>query len=142
MRVIQILPSLSMGDGVGNDCLAIKDMLRRNGFETEIYAEHIDPRLGKRAAKPVEELPDLDEKDIVIYHLSTGTQLNYEVAKLRAKLIVRYHNVTPPEYFADYDIGAYQNSKAGLDGVKYLSGKAKHVMAVSSFNKNDLVEMG
>lgn len=94
MRVIQMLPSLSMGDGVGNDCLAIKDMLRRNGFETEIYAEHIDPRLGKRVAKPVEELPGLDEKDIVIYHLSTGTQLNYEVAKLRAKLIVRYHNVT------------------------------------------------
>ena len=142
MRVIQLLPSLSMGDGVGNDCLAIKDMLRRNGFDTEIYAEHIDPRLGKKAARPAEELPDLDEKDVVIYHLSTGTQLNYEVAKLKAKLIIRYHNVTPPEYFADYDIGAYQNSKSGLAGVRFLGEKARHVMAVSAYNKEDLVKMG
>lgn len=47
------------------------------GYKTEIFAESIDARLPKGSAKFVEKLPRLNEKDIILYHLSTGTKLNY-----------------------------------------------------------------
>ncbi len=142
MKIIQLLPSLAMGDGVSNDCIAIRGMLRRNGYETEIYADNIDPRLGKRVARLAEDMPELEENDLVIYHLSTGSKLNYDVGRLKAKLILRYHNVTPPDFFSDYDNKAYQNSKAGIEGVRYLCNKAKYIMADSDYNKEDLIKRG
>ena len=45
MRVIQPLPTLSYGDGVGNDVLAIDRILKENGYNTMIYAENIDSRI-------------------------------------------------------------------------------------------------
>ena len=45
MRVIQLLPTISMGDAVSNDALAIAKVLRDMGYQTGIYAENIDNRL-------------------------------------------------------------------------------------------------
>ena len=32
MRIVQLMPTLSYGDAVGNDALAINDTLKRNGY--------------------------------------------------------------------------------------------------------------
>ena len=42
MKIIQLLPTMSFGDAVSNDTLAIRRMIREMGIETEIYAENID----------------------------------------------------------------------------------------------------
>ena len=53
MRVIQLLPTISMGDAVSNDALAIAKVLRDMGYQTGIYAENIDNRLSAGTAKPI-----------------------------------------------------------------------------------------
>ena len=47
MRIIQMLPTFAYGDAIGNDTLALQDTLRNAGYETEIYADVIDVKLGK-----------------------------------------------------------------------------------------------
>ena len=81
MKVIQMLTTISYGDAVGNDVLALHRVILRMGYETGIYAENIDLRLPKDTAKNVHLIPPLKEDDVIIYHLSTGTRLNYELEK-------------------------------------------------------------
>ena len=99
MRIVQILPVLAFGDAVGNDTRALKDALSEAGYETEIYAAVIDERLPQGTAQPFERLGKLTANDIVIYHLSNGHRLNYEIEKLGGKKVIIYHNITPERYF-------------------------------------------
>ena len=62
MRIIQLMPTISFGDAVGNDARAIGDILRELGCETQIYAENIDTRLPEGTALPIRsvwEVPSL-----------------------------------------------------------------------------------
>lgn len=83
--IIQMLPTLSFGDAVSNDCIALEKVLKSMGFKTAIYAAHIDHRLPKGVVKDVKKLPELGPDDIVIYHMSTGDKLNWDFGKLNCK---------------------------------------------------------
>ncbi len=76
MKVLQVLTTISFGDAVSNDTLALQDVLKEMGYETGIYAENIDARLPKNTAQKIQKLPALKSQDVVIYHLSTGTDRN------------------------------------------------------------------
>ena len=110
MRIVQILPVLAFGDAVGNDTRALKDALLEAGYETEIYAAVIDERLPQGTAEPFDMLEKLEDDDIVIYHLSTGHKLNYEIEKLGGKKVILYHNITPEQYFKKYNRDASCNA--------------------------------
>ena len=68
MRVVQLLPTLTYGDAVGNDALALHGWLSQKGYKTLIYAENIDPRVNKEVVKYYTEIPALSEDDILLYH--------------------------------------------------------------------------
>ena len=42
MKIVQILPELKYGDAVGNDAVAVCNVISEMGYETGIYAEKID----------------------------------------------------------------------------------------------------
>ena len=44
MRIVQLLPTMAMGDAIGNDVLALSTVIRNMGFQTGIYAETVDRR--------------------------------------------------------------------------------------------------
>ena len=45
IKIIQVLPTIVYGDAVSNDTLNIDRILKKNGFETEIYAENIGEKI-------------------------------------------------------------------------------------------------
>lgn len=142
MKIIQIVSTLSFGDAVGNDVLAFQKKLRTMGYQSEIYAEIIDMRMPKGTALLVEKLPRLTKEDIVIYHLSTGCAMNYQLEKLGARKILVYHNITPPHYYHMYSEAAEKLCEEGLKGAKHLAGHVDYCLAVSEFNKQNLIDMG
>lgn len=142
MRIIQLLPTISYGDAVGNDALAIQDILWRMGFKTRIYAENIDPRLPKGTAESFAQFPELQDDDVIIYHGSTGTDLNFRFPELGGRKVMIYHNVTPPEFFHPYSSGAESLTAYGLQGMRHLADKLDYCIADSEFNKKDLLRMG
>lgn len=142
MRVVQLLPTMSFGDAIGNDTIALKGVISDMGYPTEIYAENIDKRLPDGTARKISRMRDLKKDDILIYHKSTGTDLTFKIDKYKCRKIMVYHNITPPEFFLTYSIPATQLTELGYKGVEYLRDKVDYVLADSSFNKSELLKMG
>ena len=142
MRIIQLLPTISFGDAVGNDTVALDRFIRSMGFETAIYAENIDRRLPAGTAIPYERFPRLGDDDVILYHASTGTKLNYELPDLSGRKIVRYHNITPPEFFQPYSLNAAALCRDGYDGIRFLADKIDYAIADSEYNRQQLINMG
>ena len=76
MKIVQLLPSAAFGDAIGNNALAIQNILRDAGYETAVYARDIDKRLPPRAVLPFSRLPRLGKQDILLYHMGIGSDLN------------------------------------------------------------------
>ena len=97
-----MLPTLAYGDAIGNNVIAINDALVSAGYDTDIFAEGIDKKIPSGTAKLVSAYKDSADT-IILYHLSTGTELNEKIKKFKARVFVVYHNVTPPEFWHGYD---------------------------------------
>ena len=142
MRIFQMLSTIAYGDAVSNDTFAMEKIIKGMGYSTRIYAESIVAPLDKKNALNVDELKDVHKDDVIIFHMSTGSRLNFDVAKYDCRKIVENHNNTPTEYFAKNDSRFTKVCEYGLEGARYLADKVDYCLAVSAFNKQDLINMG
>lgn len=142
MKVVQILPTISFGDAVSNDAIALGDAIRKMGYHTSIFAENIDKRLPQNTVKSIRMISGLSDNDVVIYHLSTGTDLNYKMKEIPGRKLMIYHNITPPDFLRPYNLEAAQRCESGLKEAQYLEDIIKYVLADSNYNKRDLESMG
>ena len=142
MKIIQMLPSMAYGDAIGNDVLALYDVLKKNHYETEIYAQNIDPRLPKKLVSSIEKVPKLKEDDVIIWHMAIGTELNEYVLTLPGKKIMIYHNITPANFFEPYSIQSSQLCMAGEEQLRKICNSFDYCLADSGYNKKDLIERG
>ena len=71
VKIIQLLPSVSYGDAIGNDVVALRNYLVSKGFHSEIYAKYIDPRMKRTGVNSSTDLPGLQPEDIMLYHFMT-----------------------------------------------------------------------
>ena len=140
MKIAQVLETLSFGDAVSNDALAMKDVIASLGYETEIYAVNIHPKC-VALCKPFAKLPELGASDIVIYHNSIGSEISFLLPKLSAKKVMVYHNMTPPQFFAPYQRKTTMLLEYGIEGTRFLADKIDCCLADSEFNRIDLQAM-
>ena len=140
IKIIQVLPTISYGDAVSNDAINIDKILKKNGYETELYAENIDKKLKDKVFK-ISKLKKVNKNDILIYHKSTGTDLSFLLEKYKCKKIMRYHNITPGKYLEKYNKYLYNLVEYGRKGLEYASKYFNYSLAVSDYNKNELDEL-
>ena len=140
IKIIQVLPTISYGDAVSNDAINIDKILKKNGYETELYAENIDKKLKDKVFK-ISKLKKVNKNDILIYHKSTGTDLSFLLEKYKCKKIMRYHNITPGRYLEKYNKYLYNLVEYGRKGLEYASKYFNYSLAVSDYNKNELDEL-
>ena len=141
-RVFQIVSSLNFGDAVGNDVMAIQNFLKKENIVTAIFANSIHSKIEVGTAFLIDKLPELREDDIVFYHFASEDPLCELIKKVPCKVIIRYHNVTPPKFFHGFDLGAEMNTKKGLEQIRELAPYIDYGIVVSEFNKQDLINMG
>lgn len=141
-KVVQVVGSLYFGDAVGNDVLAIQRALKEAGYVTGIFSSAIDKRLPEHTAFHLEQVPKLSEDDIVIYHFGSADRSFELIRDLQCKKILRYHNVTPPEFFAGFDKNSERSTTNGLKQIAAMKDFFDYGMVDSEFNKQDLVRMG
>lgn len=142
MKIVQVLPTLSYGDAIGNHAIVLKRLIESMRFETAIYAENIDKRIPKGSGLPVENLYRLKESDVVLYHLSTETKLNGEIGRLNGRKIIQYHNITPPYFFSKYNLSTKNKMAQGLEEARCLADRVEYCLADSEFNKAELRKLG
>lgn len=142
MKIINMIPILAFGDAVGNDTLAVHNSLKKAGYDSVVAASYIDERLGKDVAVSTKDLSFIKPEDIVIYHLSTGHELNERFGKLNCRKIIKYHNITPPEFFFGYDQTAVASCIEGYRQAAALADQPEFAFADSAYNREELIRMG
>jgi len=95
-----LTPCVVDGDAVSNDVLGMHHVLSKYGYKTQVFAANDSS--SKIKIKNVKYIKNFlkNKSDILIYHYSVGWDIALNLLKeLNCQIIVKYHNVTPPEFY-------------------------------------------
>jgi len=141
-RAHQVLGALHPGDAVGREALAIRAHLRAAGYDSEIFAGFVDPRLGGEA-RPLGEHSASDGAEAAcVYHFSPGSPAGRVALDARGPLAVVYHNVTPARFFAGWSDESARLAARAEGELRELAGRAVRGLAKSAFSRRDLDAAG
>ncbi len=143
IRIDQLLPNLSQHDAIGTHAQTLQKLLRARGYQSEIFCEQLNG-YSTAIARPVSDFKIISSKDdIAIFHFSLGSDLGDLLATLPAKIVVDYHNITPPEFFTDADdFHPYQACLRGRIQLPGVAKSAKHCWADSEYNAAEIGAAG
>ena len=145
MRAIhQIVAGYAGGDAISNEARAMRALFRRWGYESQIYSERkrILPELRSEARDLVAGRGDFRPDDVVLLHLSIGSDVNDLFPQLPGRKALLYHNITPPDYFRGIQEQTASLLDRGRRQARALAGAAAVVMADSRFNAGEIAAMG
>ncbi|MEO7062359.1 MAG: glycosyltransferase [Dokdonella sp.] len=144
MKAAILLPVLAARDAVGNDALAMARLLRERGVDTRLFCE---TALG--VGEPTQPAEDAlafagAPGDLLIYHFSVGWPLALDILRrARGFRVVRYHNITPPEFFAGISRiheNACARGRAEIAPIAQLG--CELYLGDSRYNLDELIEHG
>lgn len=142
-RIAILVPRLERGDAVGHDALGMQATLQAQGREAEIFAPNWERGAG---AKHVRGLYDFLQgaNDVLIYHYTVYWQEALGLfRRAPGPRILKYHNVTPPEFFAPYHEAvalACERGRAGL--ADFAQAGAELYLGDSDYNRRELIAAG
>jgi glycosyltransferase involved in cell wall biosynthesis len=141
-KVHQILATLGYGDAIGNEVLGIHRTLRAAGYESEIVVETADPRLEELTVDYRDIVDDVGPDDLLIHHFSLGSRASRTAYALPARMMLIYHNITPPEYC----LGVHEQLvRQCYHGRRELTGyrtRCELALGDSEFNRQELESLG
>lgn len=140
----QIVAGYAHGDAISNEVRMLRRIFRSWGYESEIYCElrRILPELRGDARDLATRKSDFHPDDVVLLHLSIGSDANDIFPTLPGHKAILYHNITPPEYFRGVQESVAALLERGLRQARTLAGTAEVVMADSAFNAREIEAMG
>ena len=139
--VHQLVHTLSYGDAISTEVLALQRVLRTLGYESEIFAIHEHPKLKGRSISYT-ALPERGAADIIL-HYSLGSPLNvlYESWNSGRRILV-YHNITPAQWYSSINQRVADDIEAGLRDLPRLCEVSDAIWADSKYNALEIVERG
>jgi glycosyltransferase involved in cell wall biosynthesis len=141
-RVHQVLATLGYGDAIGHEVLGIRRALRQAGYASEIYVETADPRLEDLTIDYRDLVGAVTPEDVLIHHFSIGSRASRTAYALPGRMMLVYHNITPPEYF----IGVHRDLvKLCFRGRRELTAYVKRcdiAVGDSEYNREELEALG
>jgi glycosyltransferase involved in cell wall biosynthesis len=137
----QITPTMSMGDAISNEVLAMQNLFQQMGIQGEIYAKNIDSRLSKKV-RDFRKYKG-NKQEIILHHFGIGSDVNDYVRELKnTTKIIRYHNITPAEFFEGYSPVAHKLCSWGREQLAVANKCYQYGLADSHYNKEELIELG
>ncbi len=144
MRIAMLAPGLRPHDAVSNDCLQMAEVLRRHGHEVTQFAWHAE-----HIAEPVADPATLETwvrspDDVVVYHYCTGIDAAIDILRrVRARRVVRYHNITPPGFFRGWSPAYVATCVNGREQIATLARlRCDLYLGASAFNNGDFIDAG
>ncbi len=140
MKIVQVLDYFTTGNAVANCAVMYYKMTLRLGIESVVAARLSDKR--KPFVKEISYLEHLKEDDIVMYHMCIGTPLNKKICHYPCKKVLVYHNITPPAMLTPYEPSIAAACEEGLEQLLYMRDYFSVCLAMSEYNKQDLIRYG
>jgi len=141
-RVHQLLAALSYGDAIGNEALAIQKHLRAAGFESDIFAESVHPRMA-HLARPLWEYADVSSPETVcLFHFSIGSAAGRLIFHAPDRLVAIYHNITPAHYFLGFHPHLAGLCYHGRRELSAFAPRTELALGDSEYNRRELEAAG
>jgi glycosyltransferase involved in cell wall biosynthesis len=141
-RVHQLLAALSYGDAIGNEALAIQKHLRAAGFESDIFAEGVHPRMA-HLARPLWEYGAESSPDTVcLFHFSIGSAAGRLIFHAPDRLVAIYHNITPAHFFLGFHPHLAGLCYHGRRELSAFAARTELALGDSEFNRRELEAAG
>lgn len=143
MNIIIMHQTVTNHDAIGNDIEAMYILLSEK-CDCFVYAENCMNK-NVKYINHKSLLSVLENKDsVIIYHHSVYWAKGEELLKrARGRIIFRYHNITPAEFFEPYNRDYYEQCQKGREQtVRYVNDyKDAFWMAASCYNMEDLPDI-
>ena len=140
--VHQVLATLGYGDAIGHEVLGVQRVLREAGYDSDVFVETADPRL-EDLTRDFRELAEVSHPDnILIHHFSIGSKASRVAYALPDRMVLVYHNITPPEYFVDVHKLLVRLCYHGRRELGAYVGRCDLALGDSEFNRQELEALG
>ena len=140
MIINQWVPAAHRGDAVGDSARHLRSLLRALGHSSDLYAIDIDAELSEDV-RPFDD-PEANRGDITIFHYAIASPMTNAFGSLSHGRVLQYHNVTPAEYFAPYDMSLFRLAARGREELASLVGCVDLALGASEFNRQELEQLG
>jgi L-malate glycosyltransferase len=144
-RINLLIPTFQPNDAVGNDVAGMYRMLQSAGYDVRVFAEHIHADYASITAKARLADPAWADPDaLTIYHHAILWELGEQVlARIRHRIVIKYHNITPPEFFQNVGEHYYWACVKGKESNARLAAiPGVAVWGDSQYNAEELIELG
>jgi glycosyltransferase involved in cell wall biosynthesis len=136
-----MIPGLRYGDAISNHVVAIQQHLHTWGYPSDIYTipGNTDAAMQSLCRPYTEYVGQAGQA--VIYHHAIGSELAEYVRSLTAKVILYYHNITPPSYVDMIDPRMARGLELGREQLAYFK-HLPYTLAGSEFSRRELLSIG
>jgi glycosyltransferase involved in cell wall biosynthesis len=144
--VLLLVPTFQPHDAVGNDVLGMYYASCSAGYQTRIFAQHVNT-IYQSIAQPIDEVGESvfrDSNDILIYHHAIAWDKGEKILqKIKNKLVLKYHNVTPPSFYSDYPEHHYWACMEGRKANERLAAyPIRRLWGDSAYNAEEFIQLG
>lgn len=143
-EVHQVLAGAAPRDAITNHALVARDVLRSRGWTSEIFAdpEHTSAEL-QGVVRPYHEWSAATAPEAgAVLHFSIDSPAFPWVAARAARSAIHYHNITPHQLLWPFNPVLAAQCHAGRRQLADLVPRMDQHAAVSSFNGEELLEIG
>jgi hypothetical protein len=141
-RVHQVLATLGYGDAIGHEVLGIQRALVAAGYESAIYVETADPRLEDLTLDYRDMVGAVSADDVLIHHFSIGSRASRTAYALPGRMVLVYHNITPPEYFLGVHKDLVKLCFRGRRELTAYIARCDLALGDSEYNRQELERLG
>jgi glycosyltransferase involved in cell wall biosynthesis len=135
-------PTLVPADAISNHVVALHELARRDGHDSRVYAIE-SSRVLDGGVLPYRRLfRAVKPEDTLLLHYSMGNEVFDQLAKLPARKVLVYHNVTPPEFFSGINPHAALHAQLGRTQLGTLAAPVELGVGVSDYNRRELEAAG
>jgi glycosyltransferase involved in cell wall biosynthesis len=136
--------NIETGDAVSNDVVGMYRVLVDRGYKVALFAS--DCTMTQPDVESVEKIESFLKApdDIFIYHYTTGWDYGLKLLRsLNCRKVIKYHNVTPPEFFEGINSEYVAVCRAGRQQlIELTTVGADLFIADSEYSKHELIQFG
>jgi L-malate glycosyltransferase len=136
------VPMLHRHDAVGEHTLALQHRLELSGVKATIYSELPDPATADRTRPYLEYESQSEPGDVLVYQFATQSVIAGWLATRPEPVVINYHSITPPRFFAGWSNGITRLQVAAQLELAMLAPHAALGVAVSRFDEREMREAG
>lgn len=137
----QFLTGAAAGDAITGQALLMQKWLHDLGLTSHIFAEFIEETMLDRI-RPLTAYRSSRQEKHVIYHHSLGSNVAPLLLRQKPDIVLIYHNVTPPQFFARINPSWAAMARLGQTQLEQVCAKTALALADSAYNAQEMVAAG